>query len=84
MFAGTPGLGKTAICTALHRRLAARHRVVHHHSDAMSPSSRKGYWGKAASEAVPPHTGGRSTVVLADKNLIDNPSGVNPRPERST
>ena len=81
MFAGTPGLGKTAICAELRRRLGARHDVVHHHSDALAPSARKGYWGKAATASVTRHGGARGTVVLADKNLVDNPPGAHPLPQ---
>jgi hypothetical protein len=74
-FAGTPGLGKTELCTQLHKRLAARHVVVHHHSDALQISARK-YWSQAASLSVTHRGDGKATVVLADKNLVDNPRGT--------
>ena len=75
-FAGIPGLGKTELCARLQARLADRHTVVHHHSDALEPKARKGFWDNAAKLSVTRRGAGSSTVVLADKNLVDNPSGA--------
>lgn len=75
-FAGTPGLGKTALCTELEQRLAAQHVVVHLHSDVLGPTGRKGYWDKAAAISVTRRGDGKATIVLADKNLVDNPRGT--------
>jgi MoxR-like ATPase len=74
-FAGIPGLGKTELCKRLHERLAARHVVVHHHSDALGVPARK-YWEQVVSLSVTHRGDGKATVVLADKNLVDNPRGT--------
>jgi hypothetical protein len=78
-FVTTPGTGKSAICAELARRLARRKKrytVVHHQSDALGAAGRKGYWDAVGRLSVTRRNDGKPTIVLADKNLVDNPPGA--------
>lgn len=93
VFVTIPGVGKTYLCQKLLETLDRNaFEVVHCHGDAMTageaPSSgarRKGgnYWTVVADAVATRRGDGRTTLVLADKNLIDSPLGIPSCPRSS-
>lgn len=80
VFVTIPGVGKTFLCEKLMQSLdRSVFEVVHCHGDAMatgpSHSKPRHFWPAVAKAAATRRADGRSTIVLADKNLIDSPTG---------
>lgn len=78
VFVSIPGVGKTFLCEKLMQSLDhGLFEVVHCHGDAMATSARN-FWSAVAKAAATRRADGRTTLVLADKNLIDSPTGILP------
>lgn len=91
VFVTIPGVGKTFLCEKLLETLDRKvFEVLHCHGDAMAAGAAVegssgraartvkkggGYWAAVADAAATRRGDGRTTIVLADKNLIDSPLG---------